>query len=397
MNRTRFALSLVLTLAWLVGAAGHPARAAQLVALTPEEELYADTFANAPSVAAQPDGPYVIAWDDDTFSYIDGSFSYRYTPAGADIATGVYDSIYSPTGLPSVDAVTAGRQGFDVFWHTVQYEDEPTLFYRAHLNLRGRRVGKPVLLGGAGTEWVWQVRGNGIMAGWSLPGKHGIAARRLTASGQRTGPELRLNSRPVDHLAGVSVVGLADAGFVAVWLGSAPGSTRTAVLRARRFSPSGKPLGPDFDVNTIPLGGLDTSSDFGPGLKVAAAPGGGFVVAWALSDRVYLRWFKASGTPLGPERMASASGDSAFPESMAFDDTGNLLLLFRQGYFALQLQLFDSQGTPQRPPVNVTSDDTTEPRGGSAAWTGDSWLVAWVAAIFPYDQSAIYVRRFAKR
>jgi hypothetical protein len=393
MNRTRFALSLLLTSTWL-GAAGHPARAAQLVALTPEEELSADIFANPPAVAAQPDGSYVIAWDDDTFSSIEGSFSYRYTLADEDIGTGVYHSIYSPTGVPSVDAVTAGRQGFDVFWHTVQYEDEPTLFYRAHLNLRGMPVGKPVRLGGAGTEWVWQVRGNGFMAGWSLPSKHGIAARRLTASGQRTGPELRLNSRLVDHPAGVSVVGLADAGFVAVWLGSTPGSTGTAVLRARRFSPSGKPLGPDFDVNTIPLGGLDTSSDFDPGLKVAAAPGGGFVVAWG----VYLRWFNASGTPLGPERMASASGDSVgFPEFMAFDDRGNLLLLLNLNYYSLQLRLFDPQGMPQGPPVDVTSDDTEEPWGGSLAWTGDSWLVAWVAAIFPYDQSTIFARRFAKR
>lgn len=82
---------------------------------------------------------------------------------------------------------------------------------------------------------------------------------------------------------------------------------------------------------------------------------------------------------------------------MAFDDTGNLLLLFRLDYYSLRLRLFDPQGTPQGPPADVTSDDTTEPRGGSLAWTGDSWLVAWVAAIFPYDQSAIYVRRFAKK
>lgn len=395
MNRTRFALFLLLTSTWL-GAAGYPARAAQLVALTPDEELYADTFSNAPSVAAQPHGPYVIAWDDDTFANIDGSFSYRYTPAGRDIGAGDYDSIYSPTGAPSVDAVTAGQQGFDVLWHTVQYQNEPALFYRAHLNLRGVPVGQPIRLGGPGTEWVWQVRGNGFMAGWSLRGKQGIAARRLTASGQRTGPELRLNSRPVDQLASVSVVGLADGSFVAVWLGRTPGGTRTAVVRARRFSPSGKPLGPDFDVNTLPLGKLDTS--YGFGLEVAAAPGGGFVVAWGLSQGVYLRWFNGSGTPLGPELMASASGDSlAFPESMAFDDAGNLLLLFNLDYYSLQLRLFDPQGRPQGPPVSVTSDDTTEPRGGSLAWTGDSWLAAWVAGIFPYDQSGVYVRRFAKR
>ncbi len=394
MNRTRFALSLVLTSAWL-GAAGHPAHAAQLVALTPEEQLHAGVFPERPAVAAQPDGPYVIAWYSDT---ADGSFTYRYTPAGRGLGAGAYRLIYSPTGTPSVDAVTAGRQGFDVFWHTESYGDEPTRFYRAHLNLQGRPEGKPVRLGGPGTEWVWQVRGNGFMAGWSLPSQHGIAVRRLTASGQRTGPELRLNSRPVDHLAGVSVVGLADASFVAVWLGRIPGS-RTAVLRARRFSPSGQPLGPDFDVNTSPLGRLDTFN-FSPGLEVAAAPSGGFAVAWALSKEVYLRWFNASGIALGPERKASASGDEvAFPESMAFDDTGNLLLLLNVDWISLKLRLFDPQGIPQGPPIDLHSDytDEPEPREGSLAWTGDSWLVTWVAAIFPHDQSAIFVRRFGIR
>lgn len=396
MNRARFALSLLLASAWL-GAAGYPARAAQLVALAPEEELYADTFPNFPLVAAQPKGPYVIVWDEDILADVYGSFTYRYTRAGGDLGTGDYRSIYSPAGVPSVDAVTAGRQGFDVFWHTVPDEDEPALFYRAHLNLRGIREGKPVLMGGPGTEWVWQVRGNGFMAGWPLPSQHGIAARRLTDSGQRTGPELRLNSRPVDHPADVSIVGLADASFVAVWLGNAPGSTRTTVLRARRFSPSGKPLGPDFDVNTIPLGRLTPSSSFG--LEVAAAPGGGFVVAWGFSPGTYLRRFNASGTPLGPERKVSASEDSAvFPGSMAFDDAGNLLLLLdRDDDYGLQLQLFDPQGTPQGPPVDVNGDVTTEPLGGSLAWTGDSWLVTWMAAIFPYDQTSLFVRRFVKR
>ncbi|HSS47883.1 MAG TPA: hypothetical protein VLX28_02945, partial [Thermoanaerobaculia bacterium] len=280
----------------------------------------------------------------------------------------------------------------------------PTLFYRAHLNLRGLPVGKPVRLGGAGTEWVWQVRGNGYMAGWSLPSKHGIAARRLTTSGQRTGPELRLNSLPVDHPAGVSVVGLADASFVAVWLGIMPGSPGTAVLRARRFSPSGKPLGPDFDVNTLPLGVLDSS--YWPAFKVAAAPGGDFAVAWLVRQAIYLRWFNAAGTPLGPEVAAITSesfDDGGGPQSMAFDDTGNLVLLWELGYDRLQVRLFDPQGKPLGPPVDVNSDFNEDPwgrsmpLGGDLAWTGDSWLVAWLAAIFPYDQSTIYVRRFAKR
>src|SRR6478609_2494579 len=133
MNRTRFALFLLLTSAWL-GVAGHRAIAAQLVPLGPEDELYADVFSNPPVVAAQPDGSYVVAWDDDTFSQIDGSFPYLYAPVGEGPEDEGNGSFQSPTGVPDVDAVTAGRQGFDVIWHTRQYGDGPTLFYRAHLN-----------------------------------------------------------------------------------------------------------------------------------------------------------------------------------------------------------------------------------------------------------------------
>jgi hypothetical protein len=45
----------------------------------------------------------------------------------------------------------------------------------------------------------------------------------------------------------------------------------------------------------------------------------------------------------------------------------------------------------------VNDDDTEESWGGSLAWTGDSWVVAWVASIFPYDQGTIFARRFAKK
>ena len=166
MNRARCVLFLLLTSAWL-GAAGHRALAAQLVPLGPEGEVYSDIFSDPPAVAAQPDGSYVMAWDD-TFSELDGSLAYRYILPGAEPGFESWDLLYSPTGSPSVDAVAAGRQGFDVLWHTVRFTNEPILFYRAHLDLRGMPVGKPVRLGGAGTEWVWQVRGSGYMAGWAL-------------------------------------------------------------------------------------------------------------------------------------------------------------------------------------------------------------------------------------
>jgi hypothetical protein len=385
MKRTQLALCFLLISAWL-GVADPRGLAAQLVPLGPEVDLLADTFPYPPFLAVQPDGSYVVAWDEGTSSVL-GIF-YRYVAAGSKPAE-EWPSTMDPYVYPKVGAVTATPNGFDVLSYNLGDDDEPPGFYRHHLNLRGVPDDKPIRLGGAGIEWVWHVRGNGFMAGWTLRGKHGIAARRLTSTGQQTGPELSLNSRPIDFPHPV-VLAVADGGFLAVWHGFVPGPTSTAVLRARRFTPKGKPLGPDFDVTTIP------GSDF----QVAVAPGGGFAVAWTLGDKIYLRLFDAAGIALGPEIPAVMTSEDLFRvESMAFDKSGNLLLLWNVGYVDLRLQLIDSHGAPLGPPVRVrskASDIFREPWGGHVAWAGNSWLVAWVAQAVPTrDFSGVFVRRFA--
>jgi hypothetical protein len=393
MDRPRFALCLLLSSAWL-GVPGTRGHAAELAPLGPEIELFTDEFPKKPLVAVQPGGAYVIAWDNGFDTPL--GISYYYIAAGSSPEDVWPSTIGSLGDFLIVDAVTATPKGFDVLWHPA-VDDEPRVFYRSHLNLRGVLNGKPLRLGGAGTEWIWYVRGNGFMAGWALPRMHGIAARRLTSSGRQAGPELRLNSRPVDGPDPV-VLAVADGGFLAIWLGAVPGPSATTVLRARRFAPAGKPLGPDFDVNTIPglVGGLYVDNHF----KAAAAPGGGFAVAWMLDDTLYLRFFDAAGTALGPEIPVVAGEDIDGPASMAFDNVGNLLLLWELNDPDLRLQLFDRHGKSQGLPVGVRSEasDIFElPWGGSVAWAGDSWLVTWVAGVPDLEFSTIFVRRFAEQ
>ena len=394
MNRKRLALCFVLGSA-VLGMAGPRGLAAQLVPRGPEVDLLADTWPGRPCVAVQPDGAYLIAWDEASSFW--GVF-YRYVPAGStpEPEKGWPSTIVNEDVNPSVDAVVATPQGFDVLWQESDSRNPPG-FYRYHLNLQGVPDGKPIQMGGPGTEWVWHVRGNGYLAGWTLRGKHGIAARYLAPSGQRTGPELRLNSRPVNNPYPV-VLAVADGGFLAAWLGVVRDPTATLVLRARRFSPAGKPLGPDFDVNTIPLGVMRPHYPYYPEFVVAAAPGGGFAVAWMLDGKIYLRYFDASGTALGPE-VPVASDFQPEPQSMAFDKAGNLLLLYLD--WQLRLQLFDPQGARLGEPVGVwskASDIFDRPWGGSVARVGNSWLVTWGAAGAPaYDFSTVFVRRFGQK
>jgi hypothetical protein len=400
-HRTRLALCFLLSVAW-IGIAGTRGLVAQLVPLGPEVDLRGATFPREPFLAVQPGGAYMVAWDDRYDSH--GEVFYRYVAAGDTPEEAGPATIRFEDHYPAIDSVTAARKGFDVLWHEPP-SGKRTAFYRQHLTLQGEPDGQPIRLGGAGTEWVWLVRGNGFMAGWALPRKHGIVARRLSSSGQRIGQEIRLNSRPIDR-SKPFVLAVADGGFLAVWVGTVPGPTPTAVLRARRFSPAGKPLGPDFDVNTIPLGVVGTESYVDPDFKVAAAPGGGFAVAWMLADKIYLRFFNAAGTALGPEIPAVTSKDLDLdsPESMAFDKSGNVLLLWRQDVedkVDLRLRLFDPHGAPLGPPVGVrseASDIFDAPWGGSVAWAGNSWLVTWAAAgASSYDFSTVFVRRFAEK
>ncbi len=402
MKTIRLTLFLLLGTIGL-GVAGPRELAAQLVPLGPETDLLANTFPRTPFLTVQPDGSYLVAWDEGYDSH-QGVF-YRYVAGGKTPEDAWPSTIEYEDRYPFIDAVTAAAKGFDVLWHEPANGGKPIAFYRQHLTLQGTPEGDAIRLGGPGTEWVWHVRGNGFVAGWKLPRKHGIAAQRLGSKGERVGPELRLNSRPIDNPQPV-VMAVADGGFVAVWLGTVPGATATAVLRARRFSPAGKPLGPDFDVNTIPLGVVGSGSYVDPNFEVATAPGGRFAIGWMVAGKVYLRFFNPAGVALGPEVAAVALPDPADfdgPESLAFDSSGNLLMLWR--YYGgdnvdLRLQLFNPRGVALGPAIGVrseASDIFDAPWGGRVAWTGSSWLVTWGAAgASSYDFSTVFVRRFGR-
>lgn len=296
-------------------------------------------------------------------------------------------------GYLSVQSLTATPAGFDLLWYACT--EGRNVFHRSHLDLSGRLVGTPTRLGKA--DRVWRLGDDKLLAGEARPELHAIEARRLTASGLPAGPVLRLNSRPVDGPFYAVALPAADGGFVALWQATVPGPGATFVLRARRFSPAGEPLGPDFDVNSL-AGELRGFCCGFAAIAVAAAPHGGFAVSWVLDSALYLRFFDAAATPLGPEVPVAAASDVTRPSSMAFDPAGNLLLAWElASTFDLRLQLFDGSGRSLGPPIRGSDEslDEIQPLSADVAWAGDSWLVAWDAALYPFDQGTAYLRRFA--
>ena len=407
MTRHSHALVLSFILAWL-GAAGPGRLAAQLAPLGPEARLPANGAPESPVLAVQPGGGYVMAWDDQP----DRVFSHYVAPG--DEAPGEGTVVVGSVPSPLTDSVRATAQGFEVLWHRLDEDGLPAAFYRRHLDSHGVPApGKPVLLARGGVDWVWKLGDPGYLSGWFMDRKQSIGARRLTPFGQPAGPVMRLNSRPIDDPEAVAVP-LTGGGFAAVWFGAMlqkEGKEEeeggVSVLRARRFNASFQPLGPDFDVNTTPPGPGETAPFLNPQFEVAAAPGGGFAVSWALGQTIYLRYFDAAGHPATPEIPAIEDASVFAPESMAFDDRGNLLLLWLQFLDNgpdLQIQRFDPHGAPLGPPQRVASEASDAFQSlleGNVAWAGDSWLVTWVAGTSsggtPSGESrGVFVRRFAR-
>jgi hypothetical protein len=305
MNRTRTAVCLLAVSAWF-GVAGLRPAMAQPVPLGPEVRV--DTIGpkepGAPMVAVRPAGDFEIAWGyliDKEPPFV----SARHYAADGAPTNPAQVQIGTQGPYAQVQAVTVTPQGFDVLWTLGSWPKQPSFMRR--LDMNGVPVGPPVRLSRSGlsARWIWNVEGQGVLGGWPVISNHayvGLAVQHINASGQFTGPVLRLNSRPVSADERPLLTGLAGGGFVAVWPGvisPRPGDY-VMVLRARLFSPAGQPLGPDFDVNSVPAGLQDVLHY----PKVAAAPGGGFAVAWRFYDdetktaTPYIRFFDAAGRPL---------------------------------------------------------------------------------------------------
>jgi hypothetical protein len=153
---------------------------------------------------------------------------------------------------------------------------------------------------------------DGFVVVWSSFGQdgngNGVYGQRFRADGTRAGREFKVNTRTAGHQQRASVAGLADGGFVVVWESLNRDATRRIGIFGQRFANSGERLGPEFKVNTAAVG--DPESPDVTGLET-----GGFVVVWhSPSDPdgldIYGQRFNANGTRSGGAfRLNSRTAD----------------------------------------------------------------------------------------
>ena len=197
--------------------------------------------------------------------------------------------------------------------------------------------------------------------------------------------------------------------FVVTWASLADGQS---VILAQRFDPRGNALGSEIEVASDP-GSPVTPSDVKP--TVAAAPGGGFVVAWVSlvagdgtpgPPRVMARGFGATGAPTGPAVQLSTSFPLADRPSLCVSSTGRIhaawtftdeLLPFQPTPVGVVVRRLSPAGVPLGPEQVVSPASDVETSVAIACGLGNTYVVAWQTAQAPaVSGSDILVRRFTR-
>ncbi len=358
---------------------------------------------NIPSIAGLEGGGYIVVWQGlgrgDDF----GIFAQRYGADGAPV--GVETRINSTTAdlqqVPSVSALAGG--GYVVAWQSQNQDGSRSGIYTQRFDSGGAPAGvetrantftaleqaNPAVVG---------LAGGGYVVSWDSNGQDGsglgVYLQRYDASGVPAGSEVRVNSTVLSDQRVPAIGALDDGGYVVAWTGFQAG-TNSVFLQ--RYDAAGNAVGAETQVNTMPFNQGSVS--------VVGLANGGFVVTWngltgtATQNDIYARRYDAAGAPVGSEFMVNATtvdqqlgptvaqlSDGGYVISWMSDNTdGDVAGIFAQRYAAdgatvggeFQVNTV-AQGSQALPVVTGLSDG-----GYTIAWQSDDG-----------SASGIYARRF---
>lgn len=296
---------------------------------------YNDQF---PSVAATPDGGFLITWN-------------AYSAAtGADIVAQRYDSSGSAVGNEfRINSTLPGQQ----FESSIASTSD----------------------GGFVVTWLsdQQQQGNNL----------DIYAQRYDAAGAALGGEFQVNTATSGTQSAAAIAALKGGGFVVTWESLAPDGSGS--IYAQLYGSDGVAIG-----NGLQVSNHATSDQSSP--TVTSMSDGGFVVSWVSvgqngdGSSVYAQRYDASGTTVGSQFEASGSDDYA-PSVAALADGG--FVLSWSGYGAngwgIYAQAMDASGALQGGAVHVDKDTTwTSDNSKVTALANGGFAVSWIT----YDLTA---------
>ncbi len=294
---------------------------------------YATGTQDAPSVASDRDGNFIVVWvsvGQDGSS--GGVFGQRYDAAGNALGAEFQVNSFT-TGTQQEPSVTLHSQGNFVV--------------------------------------VWRSDGQDGSSG-------GVFGQRYDASGTSLGSEFRVNTYTTGLQRLPDTASDDDGNFVVVWNN---GPSNREEIRGQRFDAAGGALGGEFLVSTT------TAIGYAP--SVAAAASGDFVVAWTGSSPedgwgILGRRFDSKGNPLGEQFQVNTSTE--YTESnaaVASDLEGNFVVVwdgyngYAQYFGGVDGQRFDNSGNRLGSEFQISSNGSAELAEVASDADGD-FVVAWL-------------------
>ena len=299
------------------------------------------------AVALSNDGSYVVAWASASDSDGQGVYSQRYDADG------------NPLGAEThVNTTVTGSQNYA----SVAMDSE----------------GNYVV--------VWQGEGSGDT--------DGVFGQRYNASGIAQGGEFLVNTTTTGSQAWSSIAMSANGEFVIVWHGEGLGDT--SGVFAQRYDANGIAQGSELLVNST----LASSQRFG---EVSMDNTGNFTVTWTSSgqdadgDGVYVRQFRADGTPITTEIQVDAdTAGGQWLSQLDVNASGEFVVVWRDdgATDSIQAQRFNADGSKNGSEI-IVSDlaDVGDNYPTVQLSNNGSFVVVW-QSINDSGSYGIYARQF---
>jgi hypothetical protein len=200
----------------------------------------------------------------------------------------------------------------------------------------------------------------------------------------------------------VPCVGIDDAGrSLVAWSRAAAGGVSgggAAVVYARRFDASGRPMGGVIAPSSRPVAHQDPS--------VVMTADGAFAIAWTDTrggvGQVCAQRYDADGATRGGDLRASLAGENAQRPSVSMDDNGQVLLAWNsrsayRGDDEIHARVFDPAGRAATEPFRVdTGQLGYQSPPAAALGTAARGMVAWAGYGSGGAGPGVYAQRFER-
>jgi regulation of enolase protein 1 (concanavalin A-like superfamily) len=340
----------------------------------------------APTVAADANGNFVVAWADEA----GGVYARRYNSAGT--ALGAQFRVDSRAGetasAPTVAVDATGN--FVIAWTGSSGADSNISAQR--YDATGAPVGTQTTTVNTTTNGLQSspmivMTVNGFYAiAWVSAGQDGdgdgLYLQRFTNTGVKSGSETLVNIATTGSQNDPQMAIDSAGNYVVVWTDSAQDGSQGGIV-AKRYASSGAVQTSDYLVNQTFTGDQSAPS-------VAAAGNGTYLIAWNayLQDGsgygIVARLYSATGTPLTNEFVVNqyTTGNQLAP-SVAVDSVGNFIIAWQSAGqdgsgWGVYGRRYDVTGNPLTREFRIhtqTTDDQTAPAAALSAYgTG---VVVW--------------------